>query len=93
MSAEESKLIVLVFSCVPVGVKVSGIKSQSIEEQDNQKKGVWTAKQQMQEKNLCNASKRKTPDDDATDECSITRFNGPDRTICQNVSSHTSYRW
>ena len=46
MSAEESKLI------APVGVKVSGIKSQSIEEQDNQKKGVWTAKQQCR-KRIC----------------------------------------
>ena len=74
---QENQLI-LDFSCAPVGVQVSGTKSQCHDQQHSQWGGVWAAEQKCR-KGVCAAFAEEDPGIDAADECSIPRFSGPDQ--------------
>ena len=69
--------LVLDFSCAPVGVRVSGIKTQHNDQQDEQWKAVWTTEHKCR-KGVC-AALEEDPGIDAVDECSIPCFSGPDQ--------------
>lgn len=74
---QENKLV-LDFSCTPVGVWVSGAKSQHNDQQDSQWKVVRTTEQKCR-KGICAALEEDDPEIDAADECSIPHFSGPDQ--------------
>ena len=75
---QENQLLVLDFSCAPVGVRVSGAKSQDEDQQDSQWKGVWTAEHKGR-KGVCAVLEGEEPGIDAADECSIPYFSGPNQ--------------
>ena len=70
--------LILDFSCVPVGIKVSGAQSKCNDEKSNEWRRVWTAEREHR-KGVCAALVEEQPGINAADEYSIPRFSGPDQ--------------